>query len=93
MDRYLAGAKVDESMTDRQANNMFGSFQQGAAETTATAMLSNILLLAKHPEVQRKAQIELDRVCGTDRAPVWTDFGDLPYINCIIKEGLRFRPA
>lgn len=26
------------------------------------------------------------------RLPVWSDFPNLPYINCIMKEGLRIRP-
>jgi cytochrome P450 len=51
-----------------------------------------MLYLGKYPEVQEKARLELDRVCGTDRMPIWKDFKDLPYINCIVKEGLRIRP-
>lgn len=27
------------------------------------------------------------------RMPVWDDFNDLPYINCIVKEGLRWHPV
>lgn len=66
---------------------------QGAAETTSSVMLSNILYLATHPWVQKRAQGELDRVCGVERMPTWSDFSELPYINCILKEGLRIRPA
>jgi cytochrome P450 len=55
--------------------------------------LTSILLLAKHPNVQKKAQAELDRICGTERLPRWSDHNDLPYINCIVKEGLRIRPV
>ena len=76
-----------------QMSNFFGSLHQGAADTTASMMLTTILFLAKHPSVQRKAQIELDRVCGDDRSPIWQDFKDLPYINCIVKESLRIRPV
>lgn len=25
--------------------------------------------------------------------PVWADFKDIPYINCIVKEGLRWHPV
>jgi cytochrome P450 len=42
-----------------------------------------------HPEVQRKAQAQLDAVVGSDRLP---DFGDrekLPYIHNIVQEVLR----
>lgn len=27
------------------------------------------------------------------RVPVWEDFDRLPYINCIVKEGVRIRPV
>ena len=61
--------------------------------TLASQVLTIIMALAKHPEVQRKAQEEIDRVCGHDRAPTFNGFDKLPYINCIIKEGLRWRPT
>ncbi|GKT50626.1 cytochrome P450 monooxygenase yanC [Colletotrichum spaethianum] len=74
-------------------NNFFGAIHQGAADTTASASLTSILFLAKHPQFQERAQVELDRVCGSERVPKWSDFKDLPYINCIVKEGLRIRPV
>ncbi|KAK1573711.1 cytochrome P450 2D18 [Colletotrichum navitas] len=74
-------------------NNFFGAVHQGAADTTATATLTSILLLAKYPQFQERARVELDRVCGFERTPKWSDFKDLPYINCIVKEGLRIRPV
>lgn len=60
---------------------------------TANMLLTLILAVTKFPEVQVKARKELDAVCGTERTPLFSDFDDLPYINCIIKEGLRWRPT
>ncbi|KAL1980669.1 hypothetical protein VTN96DRAFT_3649 [Rasamsonia emersonii] len=74
-------------------NNLFGELVEAGADTTANQVLTIIMALAKHPEVQKKAQAEIDRVCGTERAPQFSDFEALPYINCIIKEGLRWRPT
>ncbi|OHF02015.1 cytochrome P450 2D18 [Colletotrichum orchidophilum] len=85
--------KCDVPLTYTGLNNFLGGLQMAAADTTATATLTNIMLLAKHPEVQEKARVEIDRVCGVERFPNWTDFKDLPYINCIIKEGLRMKPV
>jgi len=56
-------------------------------------ILTLILAFTKYPEVQTKARKELDAVCGTERTPLFSDFGRLPYINCIIKEALRWRPT
>ena len=45
-----------------------------------------------HPEIQRKAQEEVDRVIGNDRLPTLSDRGSLPYIEAIILEVLRWQP-
>ena len=42
------------------------------------------------PEVQAKAQAELDAVVGTERLPCFNDRDSLPYINAICKEVLRW---
>ncbi|TDZ19400.1 Cytochrome P450 monooxygenase patI [Colletotrichum orbiculare MAFF 240422] len=84
--------KSGVSLSYSGLNNFLGGVHMGASDTTATATLTTILFLAKHPDFQEKARIELDRVCGTERMPSWSDFKDLPYVNCILKEGLRMRP-
>lgn len=47
--------------------------------------------MMNHPEVQKRAQAELDRVVGSDRLPVFSDRAQLPFIECIIWECLRWR--
>ena len=51
-----------------------------------------ILALAKYPEVQQKAQQELDEVVG-DRLPNFDDRDSLPYIDALIYESLRWNPS
>ncbi len=46
-----------------------------------------------NPEVQKKAQAELDSVLGGDRLPSFDDQEDLPYINALCKELVRFHPV
>ena len=46
-----------------------------------------------HPEVQRRAHVELDSVVGRSRIPTFSDAPYLPYIQAIVKEVLRWRPA
>jgi cytochrome P450 len=74
-------------------NNLMGELIEGGADTTSAQLLTLILAFALHPDVQTKARAEIDAVCGTERSPVWTDFSKLPYINSIIKEGMRWRPV
>lgn len=43
-----------------------------------------------YPEVQRKAQAEIEAVIGNDRLPDFSDRDSLPYIEAVLKELLRF---
>jgi cytochrome P450 len=45
-----------------------------------------------HPEVQAKAQEEIDSVIGKDRLPVMEDRNQLPYTSRLIQEVLRWCP-
>ncbi|KAH6972758.1 putative cytochrome P450 oxidoreductase [Ilyonectria sp. MPI-CAGE-AT-0026] len=97
MRECMIDLKLDEynkngwPMTDHAFNNLFGELMEAGADTTANQILTLILALAKNPQIQAKARVELDAVCGTERAPLFSDFQRLPYINAIVKEGLRWR--
>lgn len=57
-------------------------------------MLSWFLLaMALHPEVQAKAQAELDCVIGMERLPRVEDKDALPYTLAIMKEVFRWNPV
>ena len=43
-----------------------------------------------YPEVQKKAQAEIDAVVGPNRLPDFHDRPSLPYINAVLKESLRW---
>ena len=49
-----------------------------------------VLALVHHPEVLRKAQKQLDDAVGTERLPTFNDRVRVPYIDCILKEVLRW---
>lgn len=50
-----------------------------------------VLAMLYAPEVQRRAQQELDRVTGGSRLPEFSDRTSLPYIEAIVKEVLRWQ--
>lgn len=56
-------------------------------------MSSFILAMSLSPQVQRKAQKELDVVVGPTRLPTTADLESLPFIQAILLEVLRWRPA
>ncbi|KIJ97415.1 hypothetical protein K443DRAFT_133869 [Laccaria amethystina LaAM-08-1] len=63
------------------------------AHSTLSAMETFLLAMVNFPEVQLKAQEELDRVVGRSRLPDFSDEADLPYLSAILREVLRFRPS
>lgn len=46
-----------------------------------------------YPEVQKTAQAELDAVIGSDRLPSFSDRPQLPYLEAVLKEVLRWNPV
>ncbi|KAK4937903.1 hypothetical protein LTR10_021544 [Elasticomyces elasticus] len=68
------------------------SLYTGGADTTVATLETFCLAMMLHPEVQKKAQEEIDRVVGTDRLPTFSDRPNLPYIDAMVKESLRWHP-
>ncbi|KAH6607121.1 hypothetical protein Trco_003434 [Trichoderma cornu-damae] len=64
----------------------------GGSDTTVSALMAFVLGMILYPAVQQKAQEEIDRVVGPDRLPGYQDQFDLPYVNALIKEMLRWFP-
>lgn len=55
-----------------------------------SALHSFVLAMVLYPEVQAKAQEEIDRVTGKERLPTFSDRKDMPYLDCILKEVMRW---
>ncbi|KDR77596.1 hypothetical protein GALMADRAFT_245744 [Galerina marginata CBS 339.88] len=64
----------------------------GGGDTTVSALKSFILLMALHPEIQKRAQDDIDSI-SPNRLPVLDDFKSLPFIRSIVKETLRWGPV
>ncbi|KAI5116720.1 hypothetical protein M0805_000829 [Coniferiporia weirii] len=61
------------------------------ADTTVTVLSTFFLAMVLHPDVQRRAHEELDRIIGKDNLPTIEDEPNLPYINAICSETLRWQ--
>ncbi|EUC61305.1 cytochrome P450 family protein [Rhizoctonia solani AG-3 Rhs1AP] len=69
------------------------SMYSAGAHTTVGTISNFILAMVLYPEVFRKAQEEIDRVVGSERLPLVSDRVDLPYIECVLSETLRWYPV
>jgi cytochrome P450 len=56
-------------------------------------MMWFVLAMAKHPEIQERAQKEIDAVVGTDRLPTIADRADLPFVERLMTEVVRWHPS
>ncbi|KAJ3560613.1 hypothetical protein NP233_g10721 [Leucocoprinus birnbaumii] len=63
-----------------------------AADSTTASVMTFILTMLKYPEVQRKAQREVDSVVGFERLPDYSDRENLPYLTAVLKEVIRWNP-
>jgi len=44
-----------------------------------------LLAMILYPDVQKRAQDELDRVVGRSRLPTFEDFDSMPYMHAIVR--------
>ncbi|KAJ1300394.1 hypothetical protein OPQ81_005213 [Rhizoctonia solani] len=65
----------------------------GATDTTGTLLVSFVAAMVLNPEVQARAQEEIDLILGPGTLPNISDREKLPYVNRLILELLRWRPV
>ncbi|KAJ7723729.1 cytochrome P450 [Mycena maculata] len=68
-----------------------GALYAGAADTTVSATISFVMLMALHPAVQKRAQAEIDSI--TSGIPQFADVYRLPYLLAVLKEVMRYAPV
>ncbi|KAK7056377.1 hypothetical protein VNI00_002931 [Paramarasmius palmivorus] len=80
-------------VTDREAAWLSATLYAGASGTTSGQLAWFILTMVLHPEAQKRAQEEIDRVVGRGRMPSVNDQEHLVYVRALVKELLRWRPV
>ncbi|KAI9445986.1 cytochrome P450 [Lactarius indigo] len=89
-------SKLDEDPTEEDlwvARAIPASMYLGGADTTVSALQTFILAMILYPEVQRRAQAEIDQVVGNSRLPDFSDQDALPYVQAVLKEVSRWHPV
>ncbi|EFI26618.1 cytochrome P450 [Coprinopsis cinerea okayama7 len=69
------------------------SVMGGGLDSNVSSALSFFMAMILNPNVQRKAQAEIDAVVGSDRLPSISDRASLPYVRSVMTEVLRWAPA
>ncbi|CAL1706628.1 unnamed protein product [Somion occarium] len=79
---------------DREFLGYFGGGMLEAGTDTTSVFLQSFLgCMLACPDVQARAQAEIDHIVGPDRTPELDDIENLPYLQAIIKEVHRYCPV
>ncbi|KAG2032312.1 cytochrome P450 [Suillus americanus] len=86
---FLEGSDMS---TEEDHNVKWSAFSlyAGGSDTTVSAIYSLFLAMTLFPDVQKKAQAEIDAVVGPGRLPTFADRDYLPYTEALVKEVLRW---
>ncbi|CUA69529.1 O-methylsterigmatocystin oxidoreductase [Rhizoctonia solani] len=87
------GMGWNEAAVDAFCKNVATGLLAAGTESSTLAMLWFVLAMVLHPEVQAKAQKEIDTVVGPNRLPTVEDRVKLPYIDRVLTEIMRWHPA
>ncbi|KAI0890123.1 cytochrome P450 [Annulohypoxylon maeteangense] len=95
--RYFVGLQnqgnldLEQSPEEEEFASCMLGFQNLVGVVTISGPLQFFLMaMLLHPEWQKKAQEEIDRICG-DRMPIIDDMADLPTVRACLKETIRWR--
>jgi cytochrome P450 len=86
------GNTSKDSLTDVEVMYIAWEFITAGTDTTSATMHWLTLLMANHPDVQQKAQKEIDALCRGRPVSI-EDQEKLPFVNACVKECMRWMPA
>ena len=89
----LSGSVADETVSTTALSCNFHNSYSMASPQTSDTLLVFLLAMVLHPDIQTKAQADIDRVVGRDRLPDFNDRSALPYVDAILRETLRWYPV
>ncbi|KZT01777.1 cytochrome P450 [Laetiporus sulphureus 93-53] len=65
----------------------------GGSDTVVGVVKAFILAMSLYPQYQKRAQLEIAEVIGSQKLPTFDDQPRLPYVMAIFKEVLRWAPV
>ncbi|KAH7133926.1 cytochrome P450 [Dactylonectria macrodidyma] len=89
----LAEAQKKDGFDDAQAAYLSGTLLEAGSDTTSNTLYAFVQAMLLYPEVQRKAQGEVDKVVGSSRMPTMEDESSLQTVRACMKETLRWMPT
>ncbi|KAF0930371.1 hypothetical protein E2562_032265 [Oryza meyeriana var. granulata] len=88
----LLGLQGEEKLSDSDVVAVLWEMIFRGTDTVAILLEWIMARMVLHPDIQAKAQTEVDAVVGRGRAVSDADVANLRYLQCIVKETLRVHP-
>ncbi|XP_027362775.1 cytochrome P450 78A5 [Abrus precatorius] len=89
----LLDLEKDNKLSDADMIAVLWEMIFRGTDTVAILLEWILARMVLHPDIQAKAQREIDGVCdGGSRSVSDADIPNLPYLQCIVKEALRVHP-
>ena len=89
LDEYFEGNMSKEAIMEETK-----TFIMAGQETTASSIYHTLIALCQYPKVQEKLIAEIDEYFDSSYVYVEnSDFENLPYLDAVVREGLRFYPS
>ncbi|KAK7466159.1 hypothetical protein VKT23_004882 [Stygiomarasmius scandens] len=90
----ISELKLDESNESlARLKDMGGQAVVAGADTTMSTIAIFFLAMSLYPDVQIRAQKELDVVLGPGKLPTYDDRSSLPYVEAVFREVMRWHPV
>ncbi|ODM95080.1 Cytochrome P450 4c3 [Orchesella cincta] len=95
LDLLLDASENGDGLTDADMREEVDTFMFEGHDTTAANLGWTTMLLAAHPECQKKVQDELEEIFQDDptRDVSTADVAKMKYLECCVKESLRLYPS
>ena len=84
--------KGEERIGEEEGAYVIGMLGLAGLLTTASALMTYLVVCCRFPEWLKRLQEEVDRVCG-ERMPEVGDSPSLPVLRAVVKEIIRWRPV
>ncbi|KAJ4710770.1 Cytochrome P450 [Melia azedarach] len=88
----LLDLEKDDKLSDSDMIAVLWEMIFRGTDTVAILIEWILARMALHPEIQSRAQVEIDFVVGNSRPVFDSDIPNLPYLQAIVKETLRIHP-
>ncbi|KAK0501150.1 cytochrome P450 [Armillaria luteobubalina] len=89
----LTSSQLEGGVTAEEEHDikwLAATLYAGGADTTVASIYAFFKAMLLYPDIQAKAQAEIDAVIGEDRLPQFDDREHLPYVNALAIEVIRW---